>query len=412
VDGVDVELAGDARLGLVLAEAEHADAGDEHDRGAGVAHGRRVRQRVRVVVGGVLGAVGLERLGELRLEVSDSGGGVPVHEERADLGADEVVRATGAEVRELLGRLRVDEVEHVGRVGKAADHALLRRDAAADDGHQFQRDSLALGVGADLRAAEADSLLLRMLLRELAELIDDGNGAEVALALRLAPGEEAVAAEDDPVATGCGGDRIAQHQGEFKAGTLPRHPHHLVPELLIELRHLFEAVGRGCQRDGPVRVQVIDVRKRKEAVQRCVDGGRDGIVAEGAERIHTDDLVLAGDALVAVGEREHLVEIERGEAGTLDAAEIAARALDPEDLLRLAVERVHLIRSWSWCCHRRSSSGEGRSRAGWSGSEGVRVRRVWRRRKRPSGLQESAALQMPCGWGPCAVYRFAGVWAA
>ena len=36
-DGVGVELAGDAGLGLVLAEGEHADAGDEDDGGAGVA---------------------------------------------------------------------------------------------------------------------------------------------------------------------------------------------------------------------------------------------------------------------------------------------------------------------------------------------------------------------------------------
>ena len=60
-DGVGVELAGDARLGLVLAEAEHADAGNEHDGGAGVAHGGRVGQGVGLVVLGVLGAIGLQR---------------------------------------------------------------------------------------------------------------------------------------------------------------------------------------------------------------------------------------------------------------------------------------------------------------------------------------------------------------
>ncbi len=37
---------------------------------------------------------------------------------------------------------------------------------------------------------------------ELAELVDDGDGGKVALTLRLAPGEEAVAAEDDAVAAG------------------------------------------------------------------------------------------------------------------------------------------------------------------------------------------------------------------
>ena len=46
VDGVDVELAGDAGGLLVRAEAEHADAGHQHDRRVGAAHRRAVRGRV------------------------------------------------------------------------------------------------------------------------------------------------------------------------------------------------------------------------------------------------------------------------------------------------------------------------------------------------------------------------------
>ena len=130
VDGVDVELAGDAGFGFVLAEAEHADAGDEDDGRAGVAHGGRVGQGVCFVVVGVLGAVGLEGCVDRALESSRGVAcGVPVDEHRADLGADEVVGAAGAEVRELLRLRGVDEVEHVGRVGEAADPALLAADA-------------------------------------------------------------------------------------------------------------------------------------------------------------------------------------------------------------------------------------------------------------------------------------------
>jgi hypothetical protein len=78
-------------------------------------------------------------------------------------------------------------------------------------------------------------------------------------------------------------------------------------------------------------------------VQRRVNGCGDRIVAEGAERIHGDDVVFAGDAFVAVGECKHLVEIERGKAGALDAAEIAAGAFDPEDLFGLTVEGIDLV---------------------------------------------------------------------
>ncbi len=44
VDGVDVELAGHAGGLLVLAEREHPDAGHQHDRRVGAAHGRAVRR--------------------------------------------------------------------------------------------------------------------------------------------------------------------------------------------------------------------------------------------------------------------------------------------------------------------------------------------------------------------------------
>ena len=57
VDRVDVELAGHPGGLLVLAEAEHADAGHQHDRRVGAAHRRAVRRRVPVVVGGVVLAV-------------------------------------------------------------------------------------------------------------------------------------------------------------------------------------------------------------------------------------------------------------------------------------------------------------------------------------------------------------------
>ena len=64
VDGVDVELARDARGLLVRAEAEHADAGHQHDRWVGAAHRRAVRLGVAVVVGRVVAAVRVVKLAQ------------------------------------------------------------------------------------------------------------------------------------------------------------------------------------------------------------------------------------------------------------------------------------------------------------------------------------------------------------
>ncbi len=127
---------------------------------------------------------------------------------------------------------------------------------------------------------------------------------------------------------------------ELEARPLPGKPGELVAELCVELVHALFAVGRSGQCDRPVGVQVIDVREGKEAVERRVDRRRGGIVAEGDERIEFDHRVLFVDAPILLLEREQLVEIEGREARPLDAAEIAAAALDPEHELLLAVDGI------------------------------------------------------------------------
>ncbi len=58
VDGVDIELAGDARGRLVLGEGDHADARHQIDHRVGIAHRRAVGALAAVVVGGIVGAIG------------------------------------------------------------------------------------------------------------------------------------------------------------------------------------------------------------------------------------------------------------------------------------------------------------------------------------------------------------------
>jgi hypothetical protein len=156
-----------------------------------------------------------------------------------------------------------------------------------------------------------------MALDELADLVDDGDGIQIRFALRAAPGKEAMAAEYDTVAARHLLDRALEHHGQFKARTLPRDPHHLVAELLVELVHLFLAVGRSSECDSPVGMEMIHVRKGKKSMQRGIDRGGDGIVAEGAERIHADDLVFQFDATINLASASTLSRYKVAKPSTL-----------------------------------------------------------------------------------------------
>ena len=177
---------------------------------------------------------------------------------------------------------------------------------------------------------------------ELADLVDDGEGVQVALALCLAPRKESVTAENDAVAPRIVAYRFAHHQAKFKSRSLPWNPDERMVELAIELLHLGFPVGRCGHRDAPVGMQMVHVREGKKAVQRCVNGRGDGIVAEGAKRVHRHHVIFGFNALVAALEREQLLLVERGKAGPLDAAEVAAGAFHPDHLNRFSRKRIRL----------------------------------------------------------------------
>ena len=81
-------------------------------------------------------------------------------------------------------------------------------------------------------------------------------------------------------------------------------------------------------------MQVVDVRRVDEPVHRGVDRRRGAALAVQAEVERGDHLVLALDARVDVDERAHPVQTEDREAGLGQGAEVAARALDPQQLDR------------------------------------------------------------------------------
>ena len=155
----------------------------------------------------------------------------------------------------------------------------------------------------------------------------------------VAPRGDAVAAED-------AADRLrvllldlGDVEAELEAGPAPRHPDDLVAE---DGRGELLAVGGGRDRDAGVGVQVVDVRGVDEAVHRGVDRRRGAALAVQAVVERRDHLVLALEAGVDVDQGAHPVEAEHGEAGLLQGAEVAAGALDPEQLDGLAGDRVGL----------------------------------------------------------------------
>ena len=110
-----------------------------------------------------------------------------------------------------------------------------------------------------------------MLQNKFTHLIDGTDAVEITLVLGLAPSEQAVTAEDQAVAAWIILHGLFDQECEFESGTLPRNPRDVAAEFSIELFQLALAVGAGGERDGPVRVEMVHMRKRKERVQGSID---------------------------------------------------------------------------------------------------------------------------------------------
>jgi len=133
LNGAGVELGRDARLALVLAPRDHAQARDQDDRRVRVAHGGRVRVLVPLVVGRVVLMVLVQPGEERALErVHVLGLRIPRHVERFDLGAEEVVGAGGAQRGQARGVVTVDEAQDGVILLHRADEAPLLAHPAAE----------------------------------------------------------------------------------------------------------------------------------------------------------------------------------------------------------------------------------------------------------------------------------------
>ena len=140
-----------------------------------------------------------------------------------------------------------------------------------------------------------------------------------------------------PIASGCSRLDRGDVEAELEARAPPGHPGDPAAEALAGQRL---AVRRGRERDAGVGVQVVDVRRLDEAVHRGVDRRGGAALAERAEVERGDHLVLALDPRVDVAQGAQRVEPQHREARRGERAEVAARALHPQQLGRLPGDRV------------------------------------------------------------------------
>jgi hypothetical protein len=169
--------------------------------------------------------------------------------------------------------------------------------------------------------------------------LDDLAGVGLALGAGGAPRGDPVSAEDHADRLRVGALHRGDVESELEAGPPPRHPQHPVAE---DLLGQGRPVGGGRDRDAGVGVQVVDVRDVDETVHGGVDARGGPAPAVQAEVERRDHLVLAVDPRVDPGERAQPVEPQYREPLLGERAEVAARALDPEQLGRLAGDRVGL----------------------------------------------------------------------
>ncbi len=331
VDRVDVELRGDPGRCLVAREGQHADPGHQVDHRVRVAHGRAVRVPAALVVAGIVLPVGFDELVELRVV------GVGRQHQRADLGAQEMVGAGGAQRRQLLEPVRVDELQHRGRHVDMADLGLAGADPAAQPRQQAAHDPPPLVLRQRLEPRPAERGRPVVGVEPVLRLLDDAQRGLVAGLAVLPPGEQPVAAEHAAHMMRVGARDRLQLQPQLVARALPGQPADLVA---VDLAGQGLRAPRRRDRDHRVRVDMVDVAIGQVGVQRRVDAGGARVEVEGAVRQVAHHLVLVREAAIEALQLVELGHVERREAIALHRAEIATGALDPEHGHLLAGQRI------------------------------------------------------------------------
>ena len=279
------------------------------------------------------------QLAQPRDDVLERRGRRQVEDHRPDLRPQEVVGARRAERRQPRVLGPADEVEDDLAVGVVADLRPVGRGQPADERQERGRAGVALRLGERLVAGDRrpERLGPAVLRDEALGRPDDLERARLALRGRVAPGGDPVAAEDRPDRLGVCPPDLGHVETELEARPAPVDPGDAIAEAAPGQRL---AVGGGRERDPRIGVEVVDVGGVDEAVHRGVDRRRRAASSVEAVVERGDHLVLALDAGIDVDERAQAVEAQDGEPGLGQRAEVAAGALDPQQLDRRAGHRI------------------------------------------------------------------------
>ena len=296
---------------------------------------------VAVVVGLVVLAVGGVEFLQPGDGVLDRRVGGQVQDQRLDLGAQEVVRAGGAQRAQARVLGGFQEVQDDGVIAEVPQLRLVRGRQSAD--HRCERGGLGPALGFRQRAVAGqlgpEGLGLAVVPDVLLGLFDDPQRVLFGFFAGGAPGGDAVAAQDGADGLRVGVLDRGDVQAQLETGTAPGHPENLVAE---DLRGQRLAVHRGGNGDPGVRVQVVHVRGVHEAVHGGIDRGRGAALAVQAVIESGHHLVFALNARVDVLQRVQPVQAQHREVLRLQRAQVPAGALDPQQLDVLARYRVLL----------------------------------------------------------------------
>src|SRR5262244_132793 len=104
-----------------------------------------------------------------------------------------MVGTAGAKVGEPLCIGGIHKSQHLGQIAETADHPLRRRNPSAQEGKNLPRQiAMAVNDRMPIASEQLAARALHMVHYKLPQLIDDGHGVQVALALRISPREQTV----------------------------------------------------------------------------------------------------------------------------------------------------------------------------------------------------------------------------
>src|SRR5580692_8572232 len=160
------------------------------------------------------------------------------------------------------------------------EHSTIRGQCSAQGWQNLCCHSPAIWARRMFQSAEDRALSVLVFCNKLTHLVNRVNAAEIAFALGRAPSKEAVPAEENPIDSRILTDSFFDEQCQLESRALPRHPDYFAAMFLVELFEFTLAVCAGCKGYGPVRMQMVHMRKGKQRVQRRIDRGGNAILAE------------------------------------------------------------------------------------------------------------------------------------